>query len=105
MEEKEKKTRLADMDAMSAAHVQTVTILCITFAVVLLAALLVVAVAVQAARDANSRLAETTEAWVQAWSEYDYTSSETTTEVVYTQDGQGVNIIGDGNGVEKWDNP
>lgn len=33
--------------------------------------------------------------WLWAWTQYDY-SSETTT---YTQDGQGVNIIGDDNDV------
>ena len=33
--------------------------------------------------------------WLWAWMQYDYTSEET----VYTQDGQGVNIIGDENHV------
>lgn len=33
-------------------------------------------------------------AWLAAWNSYDFESYE------YTQDGQGVNIIGDGNGVD-----
>lgn len=33
--------------------------------------------------------------WLWAWMQYDYTSEET----IYTQDGQGVNIIGDENHV------
>ena len=39
-------------------------------------------------------------AWLLAWMQYDYESATTTTETVYTQDGQGTNIIGDNNGVE-----
>lgn len=35
-------------------------------------------------------------AWLWAWLQYDYESSET----VYTQDGEGLNIIGDGNEAE-----
>ena len=34
-------------------------------------------------------------AWLYAWCQYDYSSTETT----YTQDGKGVNIIGDSNDV------
>lgn len=93
----EKRTRLADMDAMSAAHVQTVTVLCVAFAAVLIVALLVVALSIRAARDANRELAETTREWVQAWTEYDYASEDVTT--IFSQDGEGVNIIGDGNEV------
>lgn len=33
-------------------------------------------------------------AWLAVWNSYDFESDE------YTQDGQGVNIIGDGNGVD-----
>lgn len=36
-------------------------------------------------------------AWLWAWMQYDYTSEETSYD--YSQDGQGVNIIGDNNGV------
>lgn len=32
--------------------------------------------------------------WLYAWTQYDYTSEETT----YSQDGEGVNVIGDNNG-------
>ena len=35
--------------------------------------------------------------WLYAWIQYDYESE--TTETVYTQDGQGTNIIGDSNEV------
>lgn len=35
-------------------------------------------------------------AWLYVWQLYDYSSEET----VYTQDGKGVNIIGDRNGVD-----
>ncbi len=35
--------------------------------------------------------------WLYAWMQYDYTSEET----IYQQDGQGTNIIGDRNEVEK----
>lgn len=35
--------------------------------------------------------------WLKAWTSYDYTSTETT----YTQDGQGLNIMGDNNDVTK----
>lgn len=38
-------------------------------------------------------------AWLYAWMQYDYESETTTTETVYTQDGQGTNIIGDSNEV------
>jgi hypothetical protein len=38
-------------------------------------------------------------AWLYAWMQYDYESETTTTETVYTQDGQGTNIIGDRNEV------
>ena len=38
--------------------------------------------------------------WLYAWMQYDYTSETTSTETVYTQDGQGTNIIGDSNGVQ-----
>lgn len=38
-------------------------------------------------------------AWLYAWMQYDYESETTTTETTYTQDGQGTNIIGDGNEV------
>ncbi len=34
-------------------------------------------------------------AWLYAWTQYDYTSTETT----YTQDGEGINVIGDSNDV------
>lgn len=34
-------------------------------------------------------------AWLYAWMQYDYTSEETVTE--YTQDGEGLNIIGNRN--------
>lgn len=37
-------------------------------------------------------------AWLYAWSQYDYESSETST--TYTQDGYGTNIIGDMNEVD-----
>lgn len=37
--------------------------------------------------------------WVYEWTQYDYTSE--TTETVYTQDGEGLNIIGDSNHVAK----
>lgn len=37
--------------------------------------------------------------WLWAWTQYDYSSEITT----YTQDGQGVNIIGDDNDVNKPD--
>ena len=39
--------------------------------------------------------------WLYAWMQYDYESetTTTTTETTYTQDGQGTNIIGDGNEV------
>ena len=33
--------------------------------------------------------------WLYEWCQYDYVSAETST--VYQQDGEGVNIIGDGN--------
>ena len=36
-------------------------------------------------------------AWLWAWLQYDYVSE--TTETTYTQDGEGVNIIGDSNEV------
>lgn len=36
-------------------------------------------------------------AWVYAWMQYDYESE--TVETVYTQDGEGLNIIGDRNHV------
>lgn len=36
-------------------------------------------------------------AWLYAWNSYDYVGTETTTE--YTQDGEGINIIGDSNEV------
>ena len=42
--------------------------------------------------------------WLYAWTQYDYVSEET----VYTQDGQGTNIIGDSNEVNsgaETDNP
>lgn len=35
-------------------------------------------------------------AWLYAWNSYDYVSEE----YVYSQDGQGTNIIGDGNDVD-----
>lgn len=35
--------------------------------------------------------------WLWAWMQYDYTSE--TTETTYTQDGQGINVIGDSNHV------
>lgn len=35
--------------------------------------------------------------WLWAWMQYDYTGE--TTETVYTQDGQGINVIGDSNNV------
>lgn len=38
--------------------------------------------------------------WLYAWMQYDYTSETTSTETVYTQDGQGTNIIGDSNEVQ-----
>ena len=40
-------------------------------------------------------------AWLYAWMQYDYESetTTTTTETTYTQDGQGTNIIGNGNEV------
>lgn len=41
-------------------------------------------------------------AWLYAWCQYDYTGTET--ETTYTQDGEGVNIIGDSNDVTKQDN-
>lgn len=34
--------------------------------------------------------------WLYEWCQYDYVGEDTTT--LYQQDGQGVNIIGDGNG-------
>lgn len=34
--------------------------------------------------------------WLWAWVQYDYTSEE----ITYTQDGRGLNIIGDRNGVQ-----
>ena len=34
--------------------------------------------------------------WLHAWNSYDYSSEE----VIYTQDGQGTNIIGDSNEVD-----
>ena len=37
--------------------------------------------------------------WLYAWCQYDYTGETTETETVYTQDGEGVNIIGDANHV------
>ncbi len=42
-------------------------------------------------------LALTNFAWLFAWTRYDYTG--TTTETTYTQDGEGLNIIGDSNDV------
>ena len=39
--------------------------------------------------------------WLWAWCQYDYTSEET----IYTQDGQGVNIIGDENRVANQTSP
>lgn len=43
--------------------------------------------------------------WLWAWMQYDYTGVET--ETVYTQDGQGINVIGDANHVAEQtdDNP
>lgn len=38
-------------------------------------------------------------AWLWAWMQYDYTGETTSTETIYTQDGQGLNIIGDRNHV------
>lgn len=35
--------------------------------------------------------------WLYEWTQYDYASEEVTT--TYTQDGEGVNVIGDGNEV------
>lgn len=35
--------------------------------------------------------------WLYGWMQYDYSSEEVTT--TYTQDGEGVNVIGDGNEV------
>lgn len=35
--------------------------------------------------------------WLYGWIQYDYSSEEVTT--TYTQDGEGVNVIGDGNEV------
>lgn len=37
-------------------------------------------------------------AWLYAWMQYDYSSTETT----YTQDGQGTNIIGNSNEVQHY---
>ena len=37
-------------------------------------------------------------AWLWAWMQYDYESTET----IYTQDGQGTNIIGDKNEVQQY---
>lgn len=39
--------------------------------------------------------------WLYAWMQYDYTSETTSTETVYTQDGQGTNIIGNSNEVQR----
>lgn len=39
-------------------------------------------------------LNENNEMWIEMWKEYDFESYE------YQQDGEGVNIIGDGNGVD-----
>jgi hypothetical protein len=41
--------------------------------------------------------------WLYAWLQYDYSSSESTT-TTYTQDSNGINIIGDSNDVTKQDN-
>lgn len=38
-------------------------------------------------------------AWLYAWCQYDYTGTETT----YSQDGEGLNIIGDSNDVTEQD--
>ena len=46
-------------------------------------------------------LALTNFAWLFAWTRYDYTG--TTTETTYTQDGEGLNIIGDSNDVTEQD--
>lgn len=40
-------------------------------------------------------------AWLYAWCQYDYSSDETTTTTTYTQDGEGLNIIGSGNEVPR----
>lgn len=40
-------------------------------------------------------LVATNAMWLYEWCQYDYVSTETTT--TYQQDGEGVNIIGDGN--------
>lgn len=41
--------------------------------------------------------------WLYAWLQYDYSSSESNT-TTYTQDSNGINIIGDSNDVTKQDN-
>ena len=41
--------------------------------------------------------------WLYAWLQYDYSSTESTT-TTYTQDSNGINIIGDSNDVTKQDN-
>ena len=41
--------------------------------------------------------------WLYAWLQYDYSSTESTT-TTYTQDSDGINIIGDSNDVTKQDN-
>jgi hypothetical protein len=41
--------------------------------------------------------------WLYAWMQYDYLSTESTT-TTYTQDSNGINIIGDSNDVTKQDN-
>lgn len=38
-------------------------------------------------------------AWLWAWMQYDYTSDEVETVTTYQQDGEGLNIIGNNNGV------
>lgn len=40
--------------------------------------------------------------WLYAWCQYDYSSSESTT--TYTQDSEGINIIGDSNDVTNKNN-
>ena len=41
--------------------------------------------------------------WLYAWMQYDYSSTESTT-TTYTQDSNGINVIGDSNDVTKQDN-
>lgn len=98
MDEKERVRYYTDIIAATLERTtRRIIVLCVVIAVVLSAAVIYLERSHKKEHEELvASLNAQNERWIQMWEEYDFESY--TTE--YTQDGRGLNIIGDGNGVD-----